>query len=345
MDQLLIQRTRYLLRARFRRTQTCPDVMFVNACQQLITWIHNHPLLRFVISELLLEENDQVSQINKTILETSEKTSSYDPGKYDADSSLEHSAICYALVKGISGLGHLDKNKQQFVLCNLGEYLNGDYHIKPDDAVSVLRDVAVDGFYEYLDEHLDERNAIYSLLIKYKQRSEWFRKSRLREYAEKGLENKTGERALAIDVQEYILDQGVEFYVEPASSSGEADMIIKSSEGRHIIVDAKYVKDDSNRSNTCSKLASGFHQVARYCSDFNVAEGFLVNFVANKTRIRLDLSSSDGFPFVQVGSKMIYYIEVNIAEEPSASKSGKATEIEIGRDELISLISASSHKS
>jgi hypothetical protein len=250
--------------------------------------------------------------------------------------------VCCLIVQGISNLENITLRKQQFVISCLGEYLNGDTHIKFDDAVSVVRDVAVDGLYEYLDEHLDERNSIYSILIKYKQRSEWFRKNRLRQYAEDGLERKKGEVALAIDVQEYILDQGVEFFVEPASASGEVDLVLKSSEGRYIVVDAKYVKNESNRSSVLNKLASGFHQVARYCNDFNVSEGFLVNFVANTTRIRLTLDSLDGFPYLHVGNKIIYYIEVNIADEPSASKSGKATEIELSKEELISSIEVQS---
>lgn len=338
MDQLLIQRTRYLLRSRFRRVQTCPDAMFVNSCRQLVHWIKNHPLLRYVVADLSTIEGEHVARIKQTLDEVPSCKGSYAPGFYTAETDLKHSSVCWLIVQGISELESLEPRKQQFVISCLGEYLNNDAHIKFDDAVSVVRDVAIDGLYEHLDEHLDERNSIYSILLKYKQRSEWFRKNRLREFAENGLEGKKGEVALAIDVQEYILDQGVEFFVEPASASGEVDLVLKSSEGRYIIVDAKYVKNESNRSSVLSKLASGFHQVARYCNDFDVSEGFLVNFVANTTRIRLGLDTLDNFPYLNVGNKIIYYIEVNIAEEPSASKSGKATEIELSKEELISTL-------
>lgn len=336
MDQLLIQRTRYLLRARFRRAQTCPTAMFVNSCKQLINWINNHPLLRYVVTDLAKVEGYHVDRISQTFVEVPHASGAYHPGTYTADNSLKHSSVCYHIIAGLAAIEKLDQHKENFLLCCLGEYLNEDEHIKIDDALSVLRDVAIDGLYEYLDEHLDERNSIYSILIKYKQRCEWFRKNRLRNYAENGLEGKKGELALAIDVQEYVLNQGVDFFVEPASASGEADLIIKSSEGRHIVIDAKYIKDESNRSTISSKLSSGFHQVSRYCNDFNVSDGFLVNFVSNSTRIRLDLDIQDGFPYLQLGSKTIYYIEVNIAKEPSASKSGKAVEVEISKDELIS---------
>jgi hypothetical protein len=312
--------------------------MFVNSCRQLVHWINNHPLLRYVVGNLSRVEGEHVARIKQTLDEVPVCKGSYDPGFYTAETNLKHSSLCWLIVQGISGLESIEPRKQQFVLSCLGEYLNNDSHIEFDDAVSVLRDVAIDGLYEHLDEHLDERNSIYSILIKYKQRSEWFRKSRLREYAENGLEGKRGEAALAIDVQEYILDQGVEFFVEPASASGEVDLVLKSSEGSYIIVDAKYVKNESNRSSVLTKLASGFHQVARYCNDFDVSEGFMVNFVANTTRIRIGLDTNDSFPYLNVGNKIVYYIEVNIAEEPSASKSGKAAEIELSKEELISTI-------
>lgn len=334
----MIQRTRYLLRSRFRRAQTCPDAMFVNSCKQLVHWIKTHPLLRYVVEELSQVDGDHVARIKKTLEEVPTCNKSYDPGFYTAETNLKHSSVCWLIVKGLSELEDLDLRKQQFLISCLGEYLNNDAHIKFDEAVSVLRDVAIDGLYEHIDEHLDERNSIYSILIKYKQRSEWFRKNRLREVAEEGLEGKKGELALAIDVQEYILDQGVEFFVEPASASGEVDLVLKSSEGRYIIVDAKFIKNESSRSSVLAKIASGFHQVARYCNDFEVSEGFLVNFVANTTRIRLGLDTLDGFPYLNVGNKIIYYIEVHIADEPSASKSGKAIEIVLDKDDLISKI-------
>jgi len=339
MDQQLIQRTRYLLRARFRRAQTCPDAMFVDSCKQLIGWITNHRLLKPVITELSEMKGDHVDCISKIISEAPENArGGYDPCKYSVTTNLNHSSVCYNLVKEISELGKLNESQQQFVISCLGEHLNGDIQINFEQAITVLRDVALDGLYEYLDEHLDERNAIYSILTKYKQRSEWFRKSRLRHYAVNGLEGKTGEKALALDVQEYVLDQGVEFFIEPASASGETDLILKSSEGRYIVIDAKYIKDESNRSSIKKKLSDGFHQVARYCNDFNVSEGFLVNFIADSKRLSLDLDILDGLSYLKVGSKIIYYIEINIANEPSASKSGKAEKIELSKEDLITSI-------
>jgi hypothetical protein len=93
-----------------------------------------------------------------------------------------------------------------------------------EHAYDTVRDVFIKGLYEYLDEQLDARNALLGLLLKYKHRSEWFRRGRLRQIAKEGLEKESGgERALAIDLQEYVYDQGVEYTIEPTSASGEPD--------------------------------------------------------------------------------------------------------------------------
>jgi len=230
---------------------------------------------------------------------------------------------------------NIRKEQLRYLIINYGEYLTGNSHIKYDDALEVLRDVAIDGLYEYLDEQIDTRNVLYAVLLKYKQRSEWFRRARLRAIAENGLEGKNGERALAADVQEYVLDQGVEFIVEPTSASGEADLILRDSEGRYIIIDAKYIPPDATRSRILETIASGFNQVSRYCNDYNEPEGFLATFVCTSTKIRLELEETDGFRFLSIGGKTIYYLPINIADLPSASVEGKATEMVFPATELI----------
>lgn len=336
MDQLLIQRTRYLLKARFRQSLSCPDVIFTDACHQLFDWINNHPLLKHIFNDLGKIEGAHLIQIKNIINEATDKNirGEIDPGMYSAATKATHNSVCFNILKEIAGINTLDKFQKDLVVRCFGEYLNGDNFIKTDEAVSVLREVVLESLFEYLDENLDDRNSIYFILTKYKQRSEWFRKNRLRDFAENGLENVQGEKALVVDVKEYVLDQGVEFFVEPTSASGEPDIIIKSPDGSYIVIEAKYIKENSDRSDILTKMASGFHQTYRYCNDFNVGCGFLVNFVADKKRISIDLEIQDGIPFLQIGNKTVYYIEVVIADEPSASKSGKAVEVTIKKEEL-----------
>lgn len=334
MDELLIQRTRYILRSRVRRMQTSPDALFIASCHQLLAWINSHPILSTIVEHLEKIPGDHNEHVDKIIREAPSVEGSYDPGRYSARTSDEHAALCLKIVQGISKLEKLNQRQLNFTIRCLREYIDGNDSPKFEEALQVLRDVAVDGLYEYLDEQVDTRNAIYSILLKYKQRTEWFRKVRLRFIADNGLEGRQGERALAIDLQEYVLDQGVEFFVEPASISGEADLVLRAPETRYIILDAKYIPESANRSAIRDKLASGFNQVSRYCTDYSEPEGFLVAFNRSSTNVRLELENSDGFPFLTLGGKTIYYLEVDIADLPSASKSGKAAEVVIKADEL-----------
>jgi hypothetical protein len=86
------------------------------------------------------------------------------------------------------------------------------------------------------------------------------------------------------------------------------------------------------------KIAEGFNQVARYCDDYNQPEGFLAVFVDDDISILLDIESSYSFKYFTVGGNVIYYVEINIAERPSASKSGKAKQIHIPSSQLTELI-------
>lgn len=342
MDQLMLQRTRYVLRSRVRRVQTCPPALFVATCQHLLKWIENYPVLSGIVRNLQTVPGEYKEQIDRIVHEAPKAQGSFDPGFYSARSSQEHAAICLKLTQAVAALDTIeDSRKQDFVLRCLGEYVTENTHIKSDEALEALRDVAVDGLFEYLDEQVDARNVFYAVLQKYKQRSEWFNRMRLRKIADDGWEGRTGERALVLDLQEYVLDQGVEFMVEPVSASGEADLILRDSEGRYIIIDAKYVPADATRSRILERIASGFNQVFRYCDDYNEAAGFLVVFTRTSDKSRLELEGSDDFHFIELGGKVIYYLPVSIADLPSASTEGRAKEFLFFAKELVDTIAGS----
>jgi hypothetical protein len=114
--------------------------------------------------------------------------------------------------------------------------------------------------------------------------------------------------------------------------------VLKDPEGGRLILEDKYIAEDASRSEIVKKLTDGFHQVYRYCDDFNESNGFLVAFVRTTKRLALELEESDGARFLRLGGKTIYYIEVHISDEPSASRSGQAEEIQISRGELIATV-------
>ncbi|MGB7593838.1 MAG: hypothetical protein WCD04_13575 [Terriglobia bacterium] len=334
MDPQVIQRTRYVLRARIRRTQTCPLGLFPSACKQLLSWLENHPIFSSLVGRLASLGTEPHQQIGKIIADVAAGRPCW-PGFYAAASTEEHAVLCLHTLRAIVMTGELQSDVMDNAFCALADYLSGE-SLGAQEAVTRLRDVAIDGVYEYLDEQIDTRNIIYSILLKYKQHCEWFHRKRLRAIADEGSEGIKGERGLARDLDEYVFNQHVEFIIEARSSSGEADLILREPGGRRLVIDAKYVPVDPTRSAIRDQMNSGFHQVARYCEDYREPEGFLISFVRSSKRISLELEESDGLRFLKLGGKTIYYLPVLISDEPSASKSGKAEEVIITKEELVS---------
>ena len=335
MDPLLVQRTRYLLKSRFRRPQTCPLNLMPDACAQVLGWIQAHPLLAAHVHRLqMVETNAQVEVEDIFKIIRSEPYESINR-RYDATSFDAHAAICLRVVQAVAGMVGMSSHQQLKGCVALAGYLLEEQVFALADAIEPIRDVALDGLFEYLDERLDSDSAIYAVLLKYKQRCEWFYNRRLRAYAVEGLEGKTGERALAIDLYDYILGQGVDFIVEQASASGEVDLVLTNSDDRKLVIDAKYLSSETNRSTAVRKLAEGFHQVARYCNDYSEPTGFLVTFIATSKRISVELEQRDGLEFIRISGRNIYYLPIVISDEPSASRSGIAQEIQISRAELV----------
>lgn len=334
MDLELVQRTRYLLRSRFRRAQSCPEALFISACKQLYTWLVNHPIMAAHLQHLKLFPGPGVVQVHQILTDLNSMTSTYyDPGFYSASTMEDHAAVCLAILEVLAD--EQVPPEPRFLYSCLGEYLTREENLKPEDAVQTIRDVALDGLFEYLDENLDARNVVLALLQKYKQRCEWFHRHRLRDSAQTGVEGKTGERALALDLYEYLLDQSVEFFVEPVSGTGEADLVLREPAGRYIVVDAKYLKASDSRSELKRKLVSGFHQVARYCDDYNEPSGYLVAFSESRLRLALELEEADGWPVLQLGARAVYFVEIWITDSPSASKLGRAEELVLTRTDLL----------
>lgn len=339
VDQL-IQRSRYVLKTRIRRAKTCPRNLFPSACSHFLNWVNNHPIFSGALITLRTNKPGFKDDLNNFLRNEKKSDADYEAFKYSATSTMEHSAICLFIIEFVANMTEEEILYSGFY-SELTYYLLSNFQRESDDHLESLRNVALDGLYEYLDEQIDSRNALYGIILKYKQRSEWFRRERLRSIVTKGIEGKSGERALVVDLQEYIFNQGVEFYIEPSSSSGEADLIIKASGGKSIIIDAKYIKSESTRSEIVRKISSGFHQVMRYCDDYNEHEGYLVTFVSIDKRIDLELEEIDGIKLFRLGSKVIYHLFVDISDSPSASKAGKAEEILIKREELVNIESTS----
>ena len=352
MNQQAIQRTRYLLQTRFRRLRGASIGNFEQVCKQVLDWLEKHPVLSASLRHLEQVTGEHHSEIRSilqlktiefatiqryfliTVVHDQNQKQQDEPDfkGYTPANLEEHASACLLILRAT-----MSRPEAEFYRL-LAIYLtqeNYDHRIKDEkQTLDAIKDIAVRDLYEYLDEHLDAINAVNGILQKYKQNVEWFQRKLLQQINQ-GFEGKTGERALALHLQQYVFNQGVEFVVEPTSASGEVDLLLRDSNGEYTIIDAKYIKPNATQSEIVRKIAEGFNQIARYCEDFNQHEGFLAIFVHDDISIMLDVEQNDSFRYFRIGGNVIYYVEVNISDRPSASKSGKTKQIHISQGELI----------
>jgi hypothetical protein len=197
------------------------------------------------------------------------------------------------------------------------QYVN--YTASISEMLDRFREAFVSPFYEYLDEHIEDRNIVLAELMRFKHLAEWFRAQELWDKWKR--DSKTGERRLAFSVYEFLYEQGVEFHIEPASASGEADMVAAQGSTNPLVADVKIFDPDSARG--ASYIKRGIHQVYHYLQDFHQPIGYLLVFKG--TPKLLDLQFSGGslpdVPSVTIGDKTIFVVQVDIyPHEESASK-------------------------
>src|SRR6266851_3948759 len=340
---MIVQRSRYVLKSRVTRARRCPEPLFQPACIHLVDWLEHHAFFGPILTRLKAVAEPQVAALSAVAKQVRGGGQHYiQPGRIDSSTLEKHAAGCLAVVYTLAREPFPTPQVARLFLNCLSEYVTGDDKGTLTDWLDTIRDVALDGLYEYLDEQVDSRNALMSVLLKYQHRSEWFRRKRLREVAANGLENEaTGERALAIDLQEYVFNQGIEFVIEPVSATGEVDLVLRDSNDRHLILDAKYIQPEAPPSEVKRKLSHGFNQVAKYCGDYQEPAGYMIAFNNHAAQIVLPLEEVDGLRLFKVGNVAVYFVEVAISDTPPASKAGKASQIIVSAEELVAEFSES----
>ena len=150
------------------------------------------------------------------------------------------------------------------------------YHAggKAQDCLEKVRDVFLEPFYEYVDEHLDDQQAILYFLRRYKHRCEWFHAERLRQAVRH--DTQKGEKTLALDLYEYLHNQGIDFHIEPHSTSGIPDFVADQVGKDRVIADTKLFWPESSKGK--SYIISGFNQAYTYACDYNEPCAYLVIF-------------------------------------------------------------------
>jgi hypothetical protein len=308
----VVQDLRYKLQKRFRRLQSAGLSDLTHELVRFWSFFDDEPTLMALANELVNKHPDIPPYVEKIpsgnqVVGTTES---------------EHAAIGYHVLRTVS---KTEPRKMEFMSF---AGLQGGV----ERSLDKFRAMYLEPFYEYVDEQLEDKNLVLSELVRFKHLAEWFRRKDLWERYEN---SKTGERTLAYCIYEFLYEQGVNFQIEPASASGEADMVGMQHSSDPLIADVKIFDPDSSRGSAYIKR--GFHQVYRYLEDFNKPVGYLVVFLVTPKRLEIQLESPGEtlVPAITIHHKTIFMIQVDIFphEEPASRRPVAECET-ISADEL-----------
>ena len=317
MEDKFVQALRYKLQKRVRRVNSADHTQFKITLKHLFLFIDSMPLLAAVRDDLLARTNhleitsavDRICKGEMLFGETEE----------------ESAAIGYVLLERYCSV----PDSVSFIDIAVQWIRDADF----DKAVDLARTSFLEPFYEYLDEHVDDQQAILYVLKKYKQRCEWFRSESLRSQIEE--DTQRGEKQAAFDLYEFLHEQGIGFYIEPKSASGIADLIAEQFGSDRVVADAKLFWPEKGKAKPY--VLSAFHQVYTYARDFNEPCAYLViyKFCHEDLNFLVETTSSL-FPSIAVNNKTVFFIVIDLCDHGvSASKRGVLKGFEITADELI----------
>jgi hypothetical protein len=317
MNRDYIQGLRYKLQKRFRRLNSADSSVFRPALTQFWKFMHDHPLCVGVLEGITTRlpeadaEAEKICDQNEGLLFGDEFTSI---------------AVSYFVIRRC--LSSPNDMTEVTVARNYTD--DSNYN----DILNTFRAVFVEPLYEYVDEQLDDQGAVLAFLRRYKQKCEWFQRDEL--FTLWSGNTRVGERRLARHLYEYLFDQGLDFYIEPSSASGEVDLIADQKGGDRLVADAKVFHNDTPK----EYIAKGFNQVYRYLLDYNESSGYLIIYKTSDKDLSFAVSNNSPFmPFVIHNHKTIFFMVVDISPRgASASKAGRAKAVVISEEELISVV-------
>jgi hypothetical protein len=317
MQDKLVQSIRYKLQKRVRRLNSADHNQFHAVLRAFLQYLDNSPLLAGVRDELMSRAaGDDVSGTIERIIGDE---------VLHGSNEVESAAMGYCLLKRLDA----DPEKVSPMPIGMLYGAGGKY----DECLDTLRSVFLEPFYEYLDEHIDDQQAILYFLRRYKHRSEWFHADRLREAVHD--DTQRGEKSLAYDLYEYLHDQGIDIHIEPQSASGIADLVADQVGNDRVIADTKVFWPEKSKGKTY--ILSGFHQAYTYACDFNEPCAYLVIFKMCKEALNFLVPASEAtFPSLTLNNKTIFFVVVDICDHgASASKRGPLKSVDITEKELI----------
>lgn len=318
MHQDSLQLLRYKLQTRYRRVNGSDYRNFVVYLIHFFEFLDATPITKSVIDLLTKKYLDLQNQINELL---NKKTN-----LLHGENLEEHAAIAFAVLQRWAKPDEAWKHESLTIIMEVSH----------NDRLAHIKSLFLEPLYEYIDESLDDSRAVLAQLIRYKHRTEWYRRGELHTLYVN--ETGKGERHLADDLYLYLHDQGIDFIVEPHTVSGIPDLLVQASELNRIVADAKIF--DPEKSKGLEYLAKGFHQVYIYLNDYNEPFGYMVIFNASSKNLTFDVSGVDAqIPYVTLNGKTIFLHVIDIfLHQTSASKRGKLETLILKELQLIQAV-------
>jgi hypothetical protein len=319
MQDAFVQAIRYKLQKRVRRLNSADHQHFSMLLRVFFQFFDSSPILSGLRDELLAHVAAQ--DVPATIDRIVKGECLY------GNTETEAAAMGYHFLKKIL------ENQDQDLVLNAGfNYQAGN---STNACLETIREVFLEPFYEYVDEHIDDQQAILYFLRRYKHRCEWFHADRLRRAVEE--QTKKGEEILALDLYEYLHDQGIDFHIEPHSASGIPDFVADQVGRERVIADTKLFWTE--RSKGKSYIISGFNQVYTYACDYNEPCAYLVIYKMCSEWLNFLVPASESmFPCMSLNNKTIFFVVVDIFEHGvPASKRGPLKSVDITEKELVQI--------
>jgi hypothetical protein len=312
MQASYLQNVRYKLQKRYRRLNEANHEQYLYALVRFWAFFDQEPILRGVAEELsagCAEAGASVERIFKREL-------------LEGSTEEESAAIGYGVLRRFA---EQDQPLRFFELVsNRANYA---------ESLDEFRTRYLRPFYDYLDEHLDDRNFVLFALVRYKWLCEWFERDTLFNLWTQNLQR--GEKNLALHLYRSLFEQGIDFQIEPWSVSGEADMVASQTSEHPLIADAKIFNPEKSKGG--SYIRQAFHQIYRYTCDYNQPIGYLVIFNTSEKQLSFDLKNeSQPVPRITFNNKTVFFLEIDIFPHPEpASRRKPGERINLTEQEII----------
>jgi hypothetical protein len=314
MQSNYLQNVRYKLQKRIRRLNGARFNEFLFVMKQFLVFFESYPILNAVTDELLVKFPNVGADVDKLF---------QGQGLY-GENEAESAAM------GCEVLKRFAAQDDQLFYTRLGPVADV---AEVDRQLDTFRQLYLEPFYEYLDEHLDDRNFILYCLERYKRTCEWFERGRL--FQMWNAETQRGEKLLALDLYKYLFEQGVEFHIEPWSVSGEADMVATQASDNPLIADVKVFNPTKSKGK--AYVIRALQQVHTYTCDYNQPLGYVVIFNTSASQLRFALTNpAQPVPRVLFNSKTVFFIVIDIFPRSEPASQRKILDVvEITEDELV----------